>query len=632
MDVEDSPIPVAPPKVPRKPDTACAASPQRMPLAAGIAAGGMMLLAGVYWRYASGGGVSVGLVLLMACSASGLIWMWRDREIRCLRERLAQLQADGWRAGENYAAVTERLEREIADHRCTLDQLRASERNYRNVFENTGTATIILDHDLTITRMNAEFAELCGAPRQEVERRLRLPDFVSTKDVDSLQSYFDARLNGLSLPPEIEFSLTDRQGAAKQVVVQVGSIPGTQNFVASLSDITDIIEAEKERRNLAAQLNHAQRMEAIGTLAGGIAHDFNNLMMGMLGNLSLVTAELGRNHSGLPKLKNIEALIQSGAKLTGQLLGYARKGHYEVSLTDLNDVIQTTCETIGRTMKGIAFEMDLSPDIEAVLADAGQMEQVLVNLMVNAADAMPSGGSLYLTSDLVTHRDIVAKKFTPKPGRYVRITVQDTGVGMDGRVLNRIFDPFFTTKDMGRGTGLGLASVYGIIKGHGGYIEAASTVGEGSTFTIHLPAAGPLPTAEASPNSRCAEGSEVLLVVDDEPMVLEVTTAMLNAAGYQAMSAANGSEALDIYREHGEDIDLVIMDMVMPGLSGEALFEAFCEIDPAVNVLVSSGYAMDRNSEKLLQQGARGFIQKPFSIDTLGQRIRDIIDSCRITA
>jgi two-component system cell cycle sensor histidine kinase/response regulator CckA len=596
-----------------------------------VGAGGY-LISGVLMGWSGGSPMAGRLVMAVVGIALAMFCLYREITHRRLVTQLCQLREAGHRAHLRSQAATERLMSEIAEHRRTLDRLRTSERNYRNVFENTGTATIILSPDMTITRLNAKFTELTGFTRGEIEHRKRLADFVTPEAEGMLSDYFHARNVGEKRPAEIEFELNDRSGNAKQVVVQVGDIPGTHTFVASLLDVTDRIEGERERHELEAQLHHAQRMEAIGTLAGGIAHDFNNLMMGMLGNLSLVMAKLEDGHPGVDKLKNVETLIHSGAKLTGQLLGYARKGNYEIHRIDINAVVKKTAETIGRTMKGVSIELSLGADIEGVCADPGQMEQVLVNLMVNAADAMPSGGTLTLATDPVTHLDFAGRQFVPKPGAYTRLTVRDTGIGMDAQTLSRIFDPFFTTKEMGRGTGLGLASVYGIVKGHGGYIDAASVPGEGTTFSIFLPVAGPLPGSAPAVDCQWSGGNETILVVDDEPMVNEVTTGMLTAAGYRVISAQNGNEALDLYHERAGDIDMILMDMVMPGLSGEALLARLQQIDPAVAVLISSGYAMDSKSEKLLHNGARGFIQKPFDMGTLSKRIREVLDGSRIAA
>ena len=253
-------------------------------------------------------------------------------------------------------------------------------------------------------------------------------------------------------------------------------------------DITEEIRSEDHRKQLTRQLQQAQKMEAIGTLAGGIAHDFNNLLMAIQGNVSLALFDLEPSHSLHRVLANIEKLVRSGADLTAKLLGYARKGKYEARLMRLNDLVRETSETFGRMRKDISIFRDLAEDLRNIIADKGQIEQVLLNLFVNAADAMPRGGKLVLRTRNVTHLDIPFKGYTIKPGSYVLLTVEDTGVGIEKDVITRIFDPFFTTKKMGRGTGLGLASTYGIVKGHNGYIDVASEKNKGSVFYIYLPA------------------------------------------------------------------------------------------------------------------------------------------------
>ena len=230
-----------------------------------------------------------------------------------------------------------------------------------------------------------------------------------------------------------------------------------------------------------------EKHEAIGTLAGGIAHDFNNLFMAILGNTSLMLADLEPDHPHFQKLKNIEQQVESGSRLTQQLLGYARKGRYRIIPVNLNLLISQTAEAMRRLHENITIDLDLAA-VPTVEADQGQIEQILLNLFINAADAMPEGGEFRLITAPVTHRQMQGRPYTPNPGRYVRLTARDSGRGMDKKTLARIFDPFFTTKTMGRGTGLGLAAVYGIVKGHGGYVDVESTVGQGTTFMIYLPA------------------------------------------------------------------------------------------------------------------------------------------------
>ena len=249
-----------------------------------------------------------------------------------------------------------------------------------------------------------------------------------------------------------------------------------------------LINDVSERKRMEAQLLHAQKMEAIGTLAGGIAHDFNNLLMVVQGNVSLMLLDMNPSHPHYEMLRSIEKKVQNGSRLTAQLLGYARKGRYEVKPILLNQLVEETAEAFGRARKNIVIHKDLHPDLLPLEAGPGQMEQVLMNLLVNAADAMPHGGELFLRTSNVTHQDIQSDLYEAAPGNYVLLSVTDTGIGMDPKTMERIFDPFFTTKELGRGTGLGLASVYGIIKGHNGYIHVQSELGKGATFLIYLPA------------------------------------------------------------------------------------------------------------------------------------------------
>jgi signal transduction histidine kinase/ActR/RegA family two-component response regulator len=381
-----------------------------------------------------------------------------------------------------------------------------------------------------------------------------------------------------------------------------------------------------KRKHLEAQLQAAAKMEAIGTLAGGVAHDFNNLLMGIQGNVSLMLMDMDSTHPYHTRLTSIEKQVQSGAGLTSHLLGYARKGKYEVRPVDLNYSVRGTSDTFGRTRKDVSIHRELVEDLFAIEADQGQIEQVLMNLFVNAGDAMPAGGDLILKTANVTHKDIEAKLYDPKPGNYVQLTVTDTGIGMDKEIVERIFDPFFTTKAMGRGTGLGLASAYGIIKGHGGYIDVESKKGQGTAFSIYLPASekelqGVVKTAE-----EVIKGTGTVLLVDDEEVILEVGKDLLEAMGYTVLEASGGREAVEIYKDNKDKIDLIILDMVMPRMSGGEAYDRIKEINPKVKVLLSSGYSIDGQAEGILARGCDAFVQKPFGMRELSQRIREILE------
>ena len=367
-------------------------------------------------------------------------------------------------------------------------------------------------------------------------------------------------------------------------------------------------------------------MEAIGTLAGGVAHDFNNLLMGIMGNVSLMLLDIDSTHPHYKRLKVIERQVQSGSDLTAQLLGYARKGRYVVKPTSLNKLVEETSEMFGRTKKEITIHRELAEDLYDINGDQGQIEQVLFNLYMNAADAMPGGGELILKTMNTTHKEMKSALYDPQPGNYVLLMVTDTGVGMDEETQERIFDPFFTTKEMGRGVGLGLASAYGIIKSHGGYIDVDSRKGHGATFRIYFPASAESPNHVVKKDEKVIRGTGTVLLVDDEEVVLEIGKELLEAIGYRVIIAKDGEEAMEIYTKKGCEIDIVVLDMVMPHMDGGGAYDRMKEINPDVKVLLSSGYSIDSQATEILKRGCDGFIQKPFNVSELSRRIKEILE------
>jgi two-component system cell cycle sensor histidine kinase/response regulator CckA len=415
-------------------------------------------------------------------------------------------------------------------------------------------------------------------------------------------------------------------------------------------EIEEHKRAREERKKLEAQLLHAQKMESIGTLAGGIAHDFNNLLMGIQGYASLILNDFDENHPHYHWVRRIQDHVESGAGLTRQLLGFAIGGKYDVRPTDMNEIIKNTSSMFGRTRKEVTIKEKHEQNLWTVEVDQGQIEQVLLNLYVNAWQAMPAGGHLYLETSNVTLDESSTKPYDAQPGRYVKISVTDTGTGMDEATQERIFDPFFTTKQMGWGTGLGLASAHEIIKSHGGNINVYSEKGEGTTFNIYLPATSAEckpQIAESQMQTEFSRGTETILLVDDEDMIIDVGEKMLTAMGYKVLTARGGKEAIEILskaqRAEGKEQDgkesagggpgaqrpapdLVILDMIMPGMGGGEVYDRMKEINPDIKVLLSSGYRIDGEVAKILDRGCDGFIQKPFNMKQLSQSIRKIMD------
>jgi two-component system cell cycle sensor histidine kinase/response regulator CckA len=393
------------------------------------------------------------------------------------------------------------------------------------------------------------------------------------------------------------------------------------------SQIEERQRAETTRKNLESQLLQAQKMEAMGTLAGGIAHDFNNLLMGIQGNVSLILMDIRKDHPYCDRLRNVQELVRSGSQLTHQLLGFARGGKYEVQPTNLNDLVTRCKNMYGRAKKEITIYTNYQENIWTVNADQGQIEQVLLNLFVNAWQAMPGGGNLSVGTENVALNQLDAERLGIKAGRYVKIIVTDTGTGMDQATMSRIFDPFFTTKGMGRGTGLGLASAYGIIKNHEGTIAVQSMKGQGATFEVYLPATDTsLGREKVAPAPKLMKGTETVLYVDDEEMNVETGQHILEALGYTVLTAQSGPEAIDVFKKNNGTITLVILDMVMPGMNGGEVFDVLKDIKPDVKVLLSSGYSITGEATKIMERGCAGFIQKPYDVNSLSVKIRNIMD------
>jgi CheY-like chemotaxis protein len=319
--------------------------------------------------------------------------------------------------------------------------------------------------------------------------------------------------------------------------------------------------------------------------------------------------------------------VQNGADLTRQLLGFARSGKYELKTTNINELIEKTTVLFARTKKEITISRIFGENIPCVDVDRSQIDQVLLNLLVNSWQAMPKGGKIILKTENVFLRDDFAGNYGIKEGRYVKISIADTGTGIDVAIKDRIFEPFFTTKEMGRGTGLGLAMVYGIVRGHSGIITVESTVNKGTQFDIYLPASNKTLADRKKNDEEIISGSETILVVDDEDFVADVSKEIMELMGYKVLVARSGHDAIKIYLENKDKIDLIIQDMVMPGMSGDEIYYALKIINPEVKVILSSGYMINRQIESVMEQGCRAFIQKPFRMEELSKKIREVLDN-----
>ncbi len=381
-----------------------------------------------------------------------------------------------------------------------------------------------------------------------------------------------------------------------------------------------------EKTKLETQLNEAQKLELMSVLAGGLAHDFNNILTVIQGNVSLMLMEMDPAHLQYQKLRNIEKQVESGAQIAKKLLGYIQREQSHAEIVDINEQIAEIVDVFCGTRKELYIRQDLQQNLPTVKIVKGQLEQILLNLLINAADAMPKGGNIILSTSRVNRKVIKSGPSKQVPRDYVLITVNDTGEGMDEETMNRIFDPFFTTKPPGKGTGLGLTSVYSLVTGIGGYIDVASVKGRGTTFNIYLPAIeGCVLPIDRREVIDLREKETTALLVDDEDVIIEIGREFLNSLGYKVLEASEGESALQIYSKYANDIDIVLLDMMMPGIKGDEVFTELKKINPNVKVVIISGFADKDIIQEMLRKGCCGYIRKPFMLDELSRVLNETL-------
>jgi len=505
-------------------------------------------------------------------------------------------------------------------NREPYSESKKAEEIYHSLLRCSADAIVIYDPEGKIEYVSPAFTRIFGWTIDEIKGR-RIP-FVHDCEKQSAMGDFEDLGDCPTPCNDYETKCRSKDGCLVDVSVSASQYDGYEGkSTGTLFILRDI----SEKKRIEAQLHYIERMEAIGTLAGGIAHDFNNLMMGMLGNISLILYDIGPDDPNYDRLKTVESLIQSGSELTSQLLGYARKGKYELKPVKLNDIILACSATFGRARKEIVIHKDLAEDLLLIQADESQLKQVFMNLFVNAAEAMPKGGDLFLQTRNVAHRDMRNKRYQPIPGKYVKFRIKDNGTGMEQKTVAHIFEPFFTTKEMGRGSGLGLASAYGIVKGHDGYIDVESEKGNGSVFNIYLPVSKTPIRKDSEVSEAVEKGNETVLLVDDEAVILDVGSQLLERLGYTVIKAQSGEEAIQKYQGNQQKIDMIILDMIMPDVGGGEVYEKIKKIDSEVKILLSSGYSINGQAMEILNKGCNGFIQKPFNLKDLSKKIREVL-------
>ena len=519
---------------------------------------------------------------------------------------------------------------DVSERVRAQEALRRSEEMLRTVIDASPVATVVLDREGNVRSWSAAAERMFGWTAAEALHGP--PPFVPKEGDPELRLLYERVLQGDPLT-ETEVVRRRKDGSPVPASISVaplreadGSVSG---IVAAIADLTARRAAEEALREREQQLVQAQKMEAVGRLAGGIAHDFNNLLTAIKGTTQILLLDVAEDDPIREDLLEIDRSVDRAAALTRQLLIFSRKGVVEPRVLELNELVRRAETLLRRTLReDVAFLTRLDAAHPHVLADAGQIEQVLLNLTVNARDAMPAGGELRITTHEVQVDHTAPEHAQLNPGRYVVLSVVDTGEGMSAEVQERAFEPFFTTKPQGVGTGLGLSTVYGIVQQGGGLIQLESELGKGTTFRLYFPRVAGEPPEEASPAAPVAAEprTETLLVVEDEPSVRQVVRRTLERSGHRVLLAGSGAEALEICERHQGPIDLLITDVVMPGMSGADLAARARAVRPGLRVLFMSGYTDDVISHHgVLNEGVH-FINKPFSPGGLAARVREVLD------
>lgn len=540
-----------------------------------------------------------------------------------LKDRLARLVPAVERA---LREAEERRKRRQAE-----EELRQSEERYRTLFECSLDAVYTHDLEGHFIDVNPTTLGLLGYSKDELAR-ITIAELIEPGDLPTMRVIFEElkKSGRQNVPRVLRLKRKDGSCVDVEVMETLLSTTGSGGLVMGVArDLTERKKAESRLRELEEQFRQAQKLETIGRLAGGIAHDFNNMLSAIIGYSEMILRSLREGDPLRRDIEQIRKAAERSAELTRQLLAFSRRQVFELKVVNLNSIIKNMEDMLRRLIgEDIALQTILPEGLWNVKVDPGQIEQVIMNLVVNARDAMPNGGTLTIdTTNVVLDEEYASRHVGVQPGEYVMLAVSDTGCGMTEEVKSHLFEPFFTTKEKGKGTGLGLSTVYGIVKQSGGNIWVYSEPGRGTTFKIYLPRSLEKPDVVKTRKAfdKLDTGTETILVVEDEPMLRGLARRILELAGYRVLEASNAQEALAVFEKNAQAVDLVITDVVMPGMSGKELAKRLEQMAPGLKVLFTSGYTENAIVNHGVLEPGVDFIQKPFTPSALARKVREVL-------
>ncbi len=548
----------------------------------------------------------------------------QDHSLSMLKAQIQILVSEN----EALKATNAKIQNHLDQEKEFRKKLALSEDKYREIIESIQEGYFETDLAGGITFCNQALLNIVGYDRKSLIGAT-FRDFTTPRTARAMRLVFGRVFQSGKDAKASHYEIYHKDGrtliiefAAALIKDQQGQPSG---FRGILRDVSEQVKAAEKERRLQAQLQQAQKMEALGTLAGGLAHGFNNVLMAIQGNLSLIAMNLEADHPVRKHLDRINHATDKGSRLAREILSFAKVGKFVVMETNLNQILKSTSRMFLRSNSRLTVSENYQENLWPTRVDRVQIGQVLLGLYMQAAEAMPNGGELFLQSENVFLDDSATIPYGNLPGRYVRLSVTDSGMGMDDEAKRRIFEPFFSPYRPLRYEVMGLAAAYGIIKSHGGLINVYSEQGHGTTFNIYLPCAR-MENSGPQIDATAARGTETILIVDDNQTASRAGRDILERWGYRVMTAENGTEAIDIYKEYHEQIHMLILDVILPDLSTDQVFKKLKKINPNVLVLLSSGYNINKQIKNLLKQGCVAFIQKPFQTHPLSSKVRSVLD------